>query len=72
MSDKTLNISTDVGIILSVEGVSRKGKNRIVEHGDHWKVVLKNDRSVLLESVKTKYWRWMNLNGDPDFKVNHE
>jgi hypothetical protein len=62
----------EAGDIVKVEGVSQKGKSRIVEHGDEWKVVFINRfmGKVSLKSTKTDYIRWVNLvETDKDFLI---
>jgi hypothetical protein len=62
----------EVGDIVRVVGVSKRGKSRVAEHGDEWTVV--NNNLVLsrfkLISVKTDYIRWIDTKiEDKDFKV---
>jgi hypothetical protein len=57
-----------IGTTLTVEGVSKKGKNRVREHGKEWLVIKQDGNSVLLESFTSKYLRWMDLTQDKDFK----
>ena len=64
---------------VSIEGTSREGINRIIEHGDTWRVKNKfkkgqlpwvKDDSILLESLKDKVTAsWLNLTEDNDFKL---
>lgn len=58
-------------------GVSKKGKNRIREHGNNWEIIavnasvpcLKGKSGVLLRA-KDGYLRWFADEDDPDFKKN--
>ena len=69
----------DIDQRISVEGKSRKGKNRIKEHGNTWRVKNKFKKghfpwvkkdSLLLESLKDRITsRWMCLTQDKDFKL---
>lgn len=59
-----------------IRGLSRKGKNRVIERGDIWQVVkcwesvpcLNNRPGILLEAPGG-YLRWMSLRDDPDFLI---
>ena len=55
--------------IITVKGKSLKGKNRIKEHGDKWVIIRKGFRGLLVESEKTKYWRWIDKHEDKDFEI---
>ena len=49
-------------MIYHLEGVTKKGKQRIKEHGTLWKVVEKRSGTfgdVLLRSVETNDLRWL-------------
>ena len=62
---------------VKVKGKSAKGANRIMEHGNIWRIKnkLKKDHfpwikedSILLESLKDRVTsRWLNLTEDKDF-----
>ena len=64
---------------IKVQGKSSKGKNRINEHGDTWRIKNKfikgyfpwvKEDSILLESLKDKTWcRWFQLLSDEDFEL---
>ena len=64
---------------IKVQGKSPKGKNRINEHGDIWRVKNKIEKghwpwvgedSIMLESIKDGTTaRWVNLLEDKDFKL---
>ena len=64
---------------IKVQGKSSKGKNRINEHGDTWRVKNKfkkghfpwvEEDSLMLESLKDGTTaRWMNLSEDRDFEL---
>lgn len=44
-----------------VKALTRKGTNRIREHGRIWKVIQEDSgRRILLESVKDKYLKWID------------
>ena len=59
-----------VGDFLKIGGISRRGKNRIREHGAIWKVRNVWANKTLLESTDGKdYWRWIDHNDDPDFEI---
>jgi hypothetical protein len=50
-----------------LEGITRKGKNRINEHGACWKLVDVRDGKMLFESLNTPgYLKW---GPEPDFKI---
>ena len=64
---------------IKVQGKSSKGKNRIIEHGDMWRVKNKfkkghfpwvEEDSVLLESLRDRVTsRWMKIIEDIDFEL---
>lgn len=56
------------GDIIRLEGVSLLGKNRIREHGPLWKVSKDTGTMMLMESIRTGYWKWMEKEEDKDFK----
>ncbi len=72
-------IMISMDAILIIEGVSQLGKNRVVEHGNSWKVIgvsqsvkaLNNNMAVLLQSTKTGYVKWMARESglDTDFQI---
>ena len=56
-------------MILTLKGITRHGKNRVHEHGDHWQVldlppgVIKMShppRLPPIQSLKTDEWRWLD------------
>jgi len=56
-------------MILTLKGITNKGKNRIREHGDKWEVlglppgvVNMTPKPVLppIKSLKTGEWRWLD------------
>lgn len=51
--------------VVTVTGITMKGKNRIREHGDQWFVMFQDGEKVLLKSVKDDYWKWLA----PDFEI---
>ena len=64
---------------IKVQAKSSKGKNRINEHGNTWRVKNKfkkgyfpwvEEDSLMLESIKDGTTaRWMNLSEDRDFEL---
>ena len=64
---------------IKVQAKSSKGKNRIMEHGDTWRVKNKfqkgqfpwvEEDSLMLESITDGTTAsWMNLSEDRDFKL---
>tara|TARA_Y100000310_G_scaffold111567_1_gene109955 strand:+ start:284 stop:514 length:231 start_codon:yes stop_codon:yes gene_type:complete len=64
---------------IKVRGKSSKGKNRIIEHGNMWRVKNKfkkghfpwvEEDSVLLESLRDRVTsRWMKIIEDTDFEL---
>lgn len=59
----------NIGDKVIIEGISRKGKNRVREHGNVWEVTQMNIKNFRLTSVSTKYIRWVDFIDDPDFKI---
>lgn len=59
-----------VGSLIRVSGRSSKGKNRIREHGDTWKIRKVWGTHILVESTNGKeYLRWIDGPEDPDFAI---
>ena len=68
------------GTILRLEGVTQKGKNRISQGGNLWRVAkfkscvaaLNNNPGILLESLKDpqKFWMWIKPLGDKDVRIS--
>lgn len=52
-------------VLVIVEGITQKGKNRVNEHGSCWKIVMDRNGKILLESLNTGYLKW---GPEPDFK----
>lgn len=52
---------------VKVTAKTKKGKDRIRQHGDEWRVVkaIHRGTDALLESTKTGYLKWCH----PDFEV---
>lgn len=49
-----------IGDIVTVHALTKKGRDRIRDHGNQWKVhTLPNPLDILLESVKTGYLKWV-------------
>jgi|TARA_Y100000034_G_scaffold44590_1_gene54796 hypothetical protein len=71
--------SFDIDQRIKVRGKSSKGKNRIIEHGNMWRVKNKfkkghfpwvEEDSVLLESLRDRVTsRWMKIIEDTDFEL---
>lgn len=64
--------------IIKLKGISGKGKNRIAQHGEKWRIIGEMDRlpcrpewgePTLIESKKTGNLRWISLTDDPDFVI---
>jgi len=56
------------GKLLTVSGISKKGKNRINEHGAVWEVIISTAKSVLLKSTDGKNnKRWFDFDHDEDW-----
>ena len=56
--------------VVTLQGVTRHGKNRIHEQGDTWIVIKVDNNAVLLESTKNTDWlRWLNLPTDKNFRI---
>ena len=59
-----------IGSLIKVGGRSQKGKNRIKEHGDVWKIRKVWGTHILVESTNGKeYFRWIDGREDEDFSV---
>lgn len=59
---------------VKLKGKTRKGKNRLYEHGSIWKVLRKaqfnKDAALFLQSSKDhNHYRWVLLNEDDDFSI---
>lgn len=57
---------------VKLEGKTKKGRERIKQHGEIWNVDERwsNSDRVLLFSVKTNDWRWVWVVGeDLNFKI---
>tara|TARA_Y100000310_G_scaffold302831_1_gene340587 strand:- start:413 stop:643 length:231 start_codon:yes stop_codon:yes gene_type:complete len=71
--------SFNIDQMIKVQGKSLKGKTRITEHGDVWRIKSKlkkgqipwiKEDSILLESLKDGITaRWLNLSEDKHFKL---
>ena len=56
----------------TLKGKTQKGKNRIREHGQNWKLVRNGyaiKGSLLLKSIQTDYMMWIAVNNDKDFET---
>jgi len=69
-----------IGDFVRLKGKTRKGKNRINQHGDVWEVIDEQLTKILLQSlektfkdtpgrVAEKDWRWISATEDRDFEV---
>ncbi len=59
-------------MLLWLKGKTRKGKNRIREHGEWWSLFDNSlpGNTILVQSVaKKNELRWISLDNDPDFDV---
>lgn len=55
---------------VTVKGKSLKGKNRIREHGEIWKVISEQSNKILIESFKnSNNCRWVDLKNDSDMEI---
>lgn len=65
--------------LIKLEGKSLKGKNRVREHGEMWRVLKQKDGLVFIEPDKqarevnneshTLEFRWISINNDKDFTI---
>ena len=55
--------------VVKIKGITGKGKNRVREHGDTWKVVNTSGTNLLLQSVKTGYMKWLGPDFAKDFAL---
>lgn len=58
----------EIGNTVIVEAVSGKGKNRIREHGDKWRVVDKRENGISVKSESTRFMRNIHKD-DSDFTI---
>lgn len=55
---------------VTVKGKSLKGKNRIREHGEIWKVISEQSNKILIESFKnSNNCRWVDFKNDSDMEI---
>lgn len=63
---------------IKLEGKTRSGKNKIINHGSEWEVVQTKERVLfspnagpwlLLTSKDTGNVRWIHAKEDPDFQI---
>lgn len=74
MKPTTSEEDFEIGEVLTLMGITQKGKNRIVENGAQW-IVLKVSKgnpfmrsgSPLIRSLKTNNLRW--ITGNKDFVI---
>lgn len=71
-------LSVIIGETIEIEGVSRKGKNRVREQGSTFEIeeikdrVLFSDKSgpwLLLKSNNPNHGRWIHATEDKDFRI---
>jgi hypothetical protein len=65
--------------ILTLNGITGKGKNRIREHGKKWRIIdgRHSELGILVQSMKDKDLRWIRENVDyeiveREFVSHHE
>ena len=58
-----------IGNKVIVLAKSQKGRNRIAEHGNKWKIRKIWGSKILLESKLNNGLRWVHGNTDPDFEI---
>jgi len=56
-------------VILTLKGISQKGKNRINENGDKYKVEEVRGNKFLIRSVNGKDFRWIEKENDKNFEI---
>ena len=63
---------------VKLKGKSRKGKNRIREHGDTWTILERRENvrccigpALLIKSADGKDLRWISERNDRDFDIMH-
>lgn len=55
---------------VTVKGKSLKGKNRVREHGETWKVISEQPNKILIESLKNpNNCRWIDFKNDSDMEI---
>ena len=60
----------NVGDYVRLRGKSRRGENKLNQHGNHWKVVdIRPNRLLLGTYFDDKDLRWVNLPEDADFQI---
>tara|TARA_R110000822_G_scaffold120690_4_gene254239 strand:+ start:1336 stop:1572 length:237 start_codon:yes stop_codon:yes gene_type:complete len=52
--------------ILTLKGITGKGKNRIREHGTEWRIIdgRESELGIMVQSLKDKDLRWIRENVD--------
>lgn len=62
--------------VLTLEGITLKGKNRIHKHGKTWRVLRADEttEALLIEPLVNHphYMRWINPQSDEHFKISAE
>jgi hypothetical protein len=62
-------------LLVKLKGISKKGRERVKQHGEWWKVIdargdaLLLTNSLPLQAVKDGDWRWVKTVGDPHFEI---
>ena len=68
-----------IGKVITLQGKTLKGKNKVRENGRAWRIVriednvscLKNGRGILLRPIKKpRNIRWIKVIDDPDFTIS--
>ena len=64
---------------IKLKGLTQKGKNRIKQHGDTWKIIVCFSKSLSLESLNDTFrlpngrmirdGRWIDIPEDHDFEI---
>ena len=65
-------LSVIIGETIEIEGISRKGKNRVHEQGSTFKIEKIQDRVPFSDKIGP--WlmlehRWIHSTNDPDFRI---
>ncbi len=63
--------------IVKLTGISKKGRERVKQHGDLWRVkqirhevvCLNNEAGMLVESLMSDDTRWVKITDDPNFNA---
>lgn len=66
--------------IITLKPITRKGKNRVQEHGNIWRVLecreqvqcFNNRAGIKIQSLKDTTIRWIQKDNDKDFIISNE